>query len=249
LSFMFLPDGEDPDSLVRKEGKTRFSERMAGAISAAEYLFQRLGQGLDLNSMDGRARLADLALPYIRSMPEGVLRELSMERLANLAKVSRDGLERGAKFAQVAVRTPPTRTVETSRLGERLLTILLKHPEYLAQLDDHRRARLIGMGDSLLGRVVRFLAEQPDAEIASLLGYWSGQDGHELLVELADRPLVLEEKARFGEFKDAADQCLSAIERANRRELLRHLKEEGSAEALAQYWELKSKADKQGVEN
>ena len=44
LSFMFLPDGEDPDSLVRKEGKARFLERMGGAISAAEYLFQGLGQ-------------------------------------------------------------------------------------------------------------------------------------------------------------------------------------------------------------
>ncbi len=47
---MFLPDGEDPDSLVRKEGKARFSERIGGAISAAEYLFQGLGKGLDLNS-------------------------------------------------------------------------------------------------------------------------------------------------------------------------------------------------------
>ncbi len=44
LSFMFLPDGEDPDSLVRKEGKAQFLERMRGAISAAEYLFQGLGQ-------------------------------------------------------------------------------------------------------------------------------------------------------------------------------------------------------------
>ena len=59
LSFMFLPDGEDPDSLVRKEGKARFLERMGGAISAAEYLFQGLGRGLDLNAFDGRARLAD----------------------------------------------------------------------------------------------------------------------------------------------------------------------------------------------
>ena len=92
------------------------------------------------------------------------------------------------------------------------------------------------MGDSLLGRVVRYLAEQPDADLASLLGYWAGQEGHETLVELADRPLVLEDEALVGEFDDAVTQCLSAIERANRRELLEVLKEEGSAEALAQYW-------------
>jgi len=249
LSFMFLPDGEDPDSLVRKEGKTQFMQRMTGAISATEYLFQRLGQGLDLSAMDGRARLADLALPYIRTMPDGVLRELTMERLAALAKLSREGLERGARVPspnsapRTSNRPVANSRLNESRLNERLLALLLKHPEYLGGLDAHRRARLIGMGDSLLGRVIRYLAEQPDSEVASLLGYWAGQDGHELLLELADRPLVLEDKALQREFNDAVDQCLSAIERANRRELLRHLKEEGSAEALAQYWEQKRKAD------
>ncbi len=66
---------------------------MSGAISAAEYLFQGLGQGLDLNSLDGQARLADLALPYIRTIPDGVLRELTMERLATIAKTSPGGAE------------------------------------------------------------------------------------------------------------------------------------------------------------
>jgi DNA primase len=244
LSFMFLPDGEDPDTLVRKEGKSQFMQRMTGAISATEYLFQRLGQGLDLSAMDGRARLADLALPFIRTIPDGVLRELTMERLATLAQVSRDGLERGARVPTASsARRVPKKPVATSRLNERLLTLLLKHPEFLGQLDTHRRARLIGMGDSLLGRVVRYLAEQPDSEIASLLGYWAGQEGHDLLLELADRPLVLEDEALLGEFTDAVDQCLSAIEKANRLEVLEHLKEEGSAEALAQYWKLKQRSE------
>ena len=130
-----------------------------------------------------------------------------------------------------------------SRLGERLLTLLLKHPEYLARLDEHRRARLVGLPDSLLGRVIRYLAEQPHAETATLLGYWAGQEGHDMLVELADRPLVLQGEAQFAEFGDAVDQILVAVERANRRELLRQLKEAGSAEALAQYWELKRRVD------
>ena len=76
------------------------------------------------------------------------------------------------------------------------------------------------MGDTLLGRVVRYLAEQPDADVASLLGYWAGQEGHETLVELADRPLVLKDEALGDEFDDAVDQCLSAVERANRRAFL-----------------------------
>jgi DNA primase len=244
LSFVFLPEGEDPDSLVRREGKAAFEARISGAVSAAEYLFQRLSQGLDLTTMDGRARLADLALPHIRSMPEGVLREMAMERLAARAGVSRGALERGGGPAQPVRAHQAARPARNmSRLGERLLTLLLKHPEYLERLDDPRRARLVGLPDSLLGRVVRYLAEQSGAETATLLGYWAGQEGHDMLVELADRPLVLQGEAQFAEFCDAVDQILVAVERANRRELLRQLKEAGSAEALAQYWELKRKVD------
>jgi DNA primase len=127
---------------VRKEGKARFLERMGGAISAAEYLFQGLGRGLDLNALDGQARLADLALPYIRTIPDGVLREMTMERLATITKTSPEALKRGAKMSRAP--SPGRRAIPegrgTSRLSERLLTILLKHPEFLAKLDDHRRA-------------------------------------------------------------------------------------------------------------
>jgi DNA primase len=222
----------------------QFLERMRGAISAAEYLFQGLGRGLDLNTLDGQARLADLALPYIRTIPDGVLRELTMERLASIAKTSPDALNRGARMARVVPARRPTPDGKgVSRLSERLLTILLKHPEFLSQLDALRRARLIGIADTLLGRVVRYLAEQPDADLASLLGYWAGQEGHETLVELADKPLVLKDEDLKGEFDDAVTQCLSAVERANRRAILEVLKDEGSAEALAQYWRLKQKAD------
>ncbi|HET6473189.1 MAG TPA: DNA primase [Pseudomonadales bacterium] len=244
LSFVFLPDGEDPDSLVRKEGKERFAERVGGAVGAAEYLFQHLSIGLDLTTMDGRARLAELALPYLRTIPEGVLRELAMERLASIARMSPDALVRGAKVVKRAPTNRPTpRAQGLSRLSERLLAILLKHPEYLKALDEHRRARLVGIGDSLLGNVVRYFAGQPDADLGSLLGYWAGQEGHSTLVELADRPLVLSGEALASEFDGAVNQCLTAIERANRRAFLDVLRAEGSTEALAQYWSLKRKAD------
>jgi DNA primase len=244
LSFMFLPDGEDPDTLVRKEGKAGFETRIGGAVSAAEYLFERLSRGVDLATMDGRARLADLALPHIRTMPQGVLREMAMERLASLAAVSRAALERGVPGAGARPsRGVLARPAKMSRLSEQLLTLLIRHPEYLARLDDHRRAQLVGLGDPLLGGVIRYLAEQPGVETATLLGYWAGREGHEALLELADRPLVLEGEAHFAEFCGAVDQCLAAVERANRRELLRQLKEAGSPAALAQYWELKRKAD------
>jgi len=63
LKFMFLPEGEDPDSLVRARGKEAFLELAAGALPAIEYLFGQLMDGLDLRNLDDRARLASLAMP------------------------------------------------------------------------------------------------------------------------------------------------------------------------------------------
>lgn len=65
LRFMFLPDGEDPDTLVRKEGKAAFEARMEQAQPLSTFLFNSLMPQVDLSTPDGRAQLSTLALPLI----------------------------------------------------------------------------------------------------------------------------------------------------------------------------------------
>ncbi|MCB1804917.1 MAG: DNA primase, partial [Candidatus Competibacteraceae bacterium] len=63
VGYLFLPEGEDPDSLIRQEGSAKFQQRMANMLSLSDYFFQQLGTQLNMDSIDGRARLADLARP------------------------------------------------------------------------------------------------------------------------------------------------------------------------------------------
>ena len=87
--FLFLPQGEDPDSLVRQEGAEQFSLRMREqALSFDHFLFKELESGLDLHTMDGRARLAKLTQPYLVKLPNGLFRQLLLKQLAD-----RTGLE------------------------------------------------------------------------------------------------------------------------------------------------------------
>ena len=82
--FLFLPQGEDPDSMVRKEGADNFNERIKNqAISLDNLLFRELESDLDLSTMDGRARLAKLAQPYIDKLPEGLFRQLLLKKLSD----------------------------------------------------------------------------------------------------------------------------------------------------------------------
>ncbi|WOJ96950.1 DNA primase [Congregibacter brevis] len=86
--FLFLREGEDPDSLVRKDGTQVFLDLVQAAVPLEEFLFQSQAAGLDIGTMEGRASLSKRALPLIRILPEGVYRELMFQSLAQ-----RTGLE------------------------------------------------------------------------------------------------------------------------------------------------------------
>ncbi|MFO1295074.1 MAG: DNA primase [Rubrivivax sp.] len=82
IRFLFLPEGEDPDSLVGKEGREAFEQRIAGALPLSEYLLGQLRTEVDLAHADGRARYVALARPLLARLGTGVYRELLIERLA-----------------------------------------------------------------------------------------------------------------------------------------------------------------------
>ena len=84
IRFMFLPEGEDPDSMVRKEGKDGFEQRMSNAQGISEFLLATLKQDIDdPASIDGRARLAKLAAPLLQQIPGKVLQTLFWQALAD----------------------------------------------------------------------------------------------------------------------------------------------------------------------
>lgn len=86
--FLFLPEGEDPDTVVRSGGHSHFNQLLAAALPLEQFLFDTLTRDIDTTSMDGRARLSKRMLPHIRQLPEGVYRRLMMQALAE-----RTGLE------------------------------------------------------------------------------------------------------------------------------------------------------------
>lgn len=82
LRFMFLPNGEDPDTLVRKEGKTIFEQRIKQAQPLSTFLFDILIPQVDLSSPDGRMKLSSLAIPMINQIPSQVFRLYLRQQLS-----------------------------------------------------------------------------------------------------------------------------------------------------------------------
>ncbi|MBU6377654.1 MAG: DNA primase [Gammaproteobacteria bacterium] len=87
LRFLFLPDGHDPDTLVGEEGREAFEARLDRALPLSEYLVQEITAQVDLAHADGRARFAETARPLVARVPDGVYRELLIERLAEAIRL------------------------------------------------------------------------------------------------------------------------------------------------------------------
>ena len=88
IRFLFLPEGQDPDSLVRHIGRERFLTQVANALPLEEFLFDSAAEGIDINSMEGRARFSKVAAPLLNKLPMGVYRELMFSSLAKRTGLS-----------------------------------------------------------------------------------------------------------------------------------------------------------------
>lgn len=101
--FLLLPDGEDPDSLVRQEGNDKLTARIVDATPLSDFLFQRLGQDLDPHNLEHRAKLATDASPLIAIIPKGIMRSMMHARLSKITGLDKDTL---AELSALKVPTP-----------------------------------------------------------------------------------------------------------------------------------------------
>lgn len=116
IRFMFLPDGEDPDSLVRKEGKDGFELRMKHAHGISEFLLDTLKKDIDdPESLDGRARLAKTAGPFISQIPGLALKSLFWQVLSEQTHIDTADLKTMAQTEEVKPLAPQVPTQKTGQ--------------------------------------------------------------------------------------------------------------------------------------
>ncbi|TBU76783.1 DNA primase [Pseudomonas daroniae] len=105
--FLFLPEGEDPDTLVRSEGTDAFRARIhQHAQPLADYFFQQLSEEADPRSLEGKAHLVTLAAPLIEKIPGNTLRALMRQRLTQITGLSGEALSQ--------MSAPPSRQQATA---------------------------------------------------------------------------------------------------------------------------------------
>jgi DNA primase len=90
VKFLYLPEGEDPDTLIRQIGTDKFTKLIEGATPLESFLFDEMGRNIDSQTMEGRAHLCKLTAPMLDELPRGIYRELMFQQLANRTKLNID---------------------------------------------------------------------------------------------------------------------------------------------------------------
>ena len=235
IKIVFLPDGEDPDSLIRSQGRDGFNTFVDNAMPGLEFLFQRLSQGLDLDSLDGRAKFGGLVSPYVEKVPTGPLRTLLEQRVAKMT-----GLDVRAAVPRDVARAPIPSTNRMNRLSERLLTSLLKRLNMWAEVPVETQTMLKSNATSLglFGEIILYVDGNSDADIEELLVRWSDEISYAELLQKAQKPLEVDAAGLTAEFVEGAIKLCDNLRSQQRRQVIADFSDAPNADKFREYWDM-----------
>lgn len=218
--FLFLPEGEDPDSLVRREGTEAFQARIhQQARSLADYFFEQLSEEADPRSLEGKAHLATLAAPLIEKIPGANLRTLMRQRLSDLTGLGGEALQQlqpappaptqaapmdsPPPYGQPRSERPPMGQRRSSPRASRAasgveppnlsaLRTLLHHPELAQKVEN--AGSFAAEDDTyaqLLVALLEALQKNPRLRALHLIARWHGTEQGRLLRALAEKEWLI----------------------------------------------------------
>lgn len=230
-SFLFLPHGDDPDSLVNRDGKSEFENLMAQSLPLSEYFFERLCSQVNLHTHEGKARLAELARPLINKLPDSDFRDLMGEQLKALTGLIRTRLEDKTPSGKRAISRSPSLSRSPVRLA---IALLLHAPSLARQVSEPGfLGELEIPGITLLLELIELIQNRPHINnAAALLSHFEGTEKGEVLNRLLQGRLLIDPDNYGKEFFGILKQ-LQTRHRPD-RQLYDDLIRKGGFEALSE---------------
>ncbi|AKD38760.1 DNA primase [Pasteurella multocida subsp. multocida OH4807] len=203
LKFIFLPEGEDPDSFIRQHGKAGFENYIQKAQSLSDFLFSSLSPQVDFTSKEGKTKLAALAVPLIKKIPGEMLR-LSLrntlaQKLGILDQAQLESLI--PTYSEVKINLPPQAVKRTPmRL---LIGLLLQNPELAQLVPDLTPLRILNeSGLDLFEKLTALCRERVGITTGQILEYWRDTEHCKALEILAIWDHLVEDEKIEETFKD-----------------------------------------------
>ncbi|XNH04597.1 DNA primase [Vibrio cyclitrophicus] len=209
LKFLFLPDGEDPDSYIREHGKDAFEQLVQNATPLSTYLFDNLIElhKLNLGTTEGKSALRAHASALINKIPDSYFQEL-LEKLLD----ERTGFDNQLRRARVHTKNPtpqPHKELKRTPMRE-VIALLIQNPSYADMVPDLSSVKGLQLpGLSLFVEVLDKCHAHPHINTGQLLEHWRHNKHEALLSRLASWEIPLDEDNQEDIFLDSLDNILA----------------------------------------
>ncbi|HHI4956473.1 DNA primase [Vibrio parahaemolyticus] len=209
LKFLFLPDGEDPDSYVRKYGKAAFEQQIEQATPLSSYLFDNLIElhQINLGNNEGKSALRAYASALIEKIPDPYFQEL-LEKLLD-ERTGFDNRLRQPRKKISETRPQPHKEIKRTPMRE-VIALLIQNPSYAQMVPDLSSVRDLSIpGLSLFADVLDKCQAHPHINTGQLLEHWRNSQNEALLSRLASWDIPLDEDNQEEIFLDSLDKIIA----------------------------------------
>ena len=196
IKFVFLPDGEDPDSYIKNNGTSKFEEQLDSGKDLSDFLIDKISENIDLKSIDGKARLAERAKPLISKIPDGIFKELIIEKLsisvnisskkltALISKVNKKESMRSKTRSFTKMMSHKSSKAQPSIIKKSIM-LILNYPEAAKSIKTHDFKDYKKPGIKILLKLIKTTQEEANINAASLIERWRDDDEGKHLAKLA----------------------------------------------------------------
>ncbi len=217
LKFVFLPDGEDPDTYIRTHGKEGFEVQLDNAQDLSTFFFRNLMDRIDTTNKAGIAQLRPLAMPYIEKVAGETLQQYLLGELAFHLGLPPEQLTINVSAKQKPSANLIAKEKAIERNPMRLtVALLLQNPNFAKDLgfDSSVFQNIELPGLNLLGAIIDKCQSQPHISTGQLLEHWRDHKNEPIIARLAswDISFTNNDENPYTVFNDSIghvmDQCL-----------------------------------------
>lgn len=194
IEFLFLPEGDDPDSYVLNHGKDGFIEQLNQAEPLSEFLVKIISKNIKINSIDGKAQLHEKAQPFINQLPKGAFKKMISQRISELSGMA------------LKIQNKP-KTQQTPNFGEnplrKLISLLLNSPQFCNNLSKDLNLHTLSFkGVEIVDKIVEIQSNSPQINAAAMMEHFRDSEYSPYLAHLMRIYDHLDDAQKALEFED-----------------------------------------------
>ncbi len=211
VRVLLLPSEHDPDSLLRSEGVETFTQRIENAEMVSSYFFNHFTVKLNLDSIEGRAKLAHQAKPFLLKLADSFFKEMMLAKLKELTDFDvAPAIEKENTAPQENRHQKENQNVRHS-LERLTLALLVQNPKLVKKLEVNPMdwQALDFAGIETFQKIVQQICVEKPTTTAQFLEHYRNSPDEKMLNALASLTILIPEEGIEAEFDGALNQLIS----------------------------------------